>query len=114
MITVPLLSCLLKKDVYTTLPKIVPAHELALLSVKYGEGNIQAIEPTGQTMEYEVADEYDRLMRMYGGDGESGRPWVEVVFGRVHEGRMESTMVNAATHYAGEVEVAGQILLQNR
>lgn len=103
MITVPILSCQVRRDMTATIPKLVPAHELALMTVKFGEGNVNDVVNTGETRDYDVADEFDRLTRMYGRSkdkDDGGRSWVDITFGRIHEGRMETTMQNAAKHYA--------------
>ena len=99
MITVPLIKVALKLDMSTTNQHVVPPHELALLKEMHGS---RAIEQGlfGKTRELDPEEEYARLQRRYGMDKETKRPWVEVVFGRLHEGRLENTMIKGAEHYS--------------
>ena len=104
---VPYLSCLLKKDTYTTIPLQITPHELALLSVMNGDDSITDVEPMGFDRDLEPSDEYERLGNAYG-SGENGVPWVEAAFGKAHEGRLEATMESGAKHYAESKKTKGK------
>ena len=101
MIKVPYLQVSLYLDMSTTNIHTVPPHEFALLSEMYGN-KAKIIKTTENVREVDPQEEYARLGRRYGINKESKRPWVEEVFGRFSEGRLEATMKKGAKHYLPE------------
>jgi len=99
MIKVPYLQVSLRLDMSTTNIHQVPPHEFALMT-ELPDRRVRLIKVMPKvTRKLDPAAEYDRLLRRYGYDKETKRPWVEVVFGRLTEGRLEQTMKTGAKHY---------------
>ncbi len=94
---VPQVKVIVKFDVYSAIPRVVPAHELLLLRVMEAEKNCQlsGIEAVpGKYFDIEsAAEEYDRMDRKYRRDSD-GERWVIKAFGRLHEGSLEKAMLD--------------------
>lgn len=102
---VPLLNILVVKDVYTTVQKTVPPHEMAVIATMQEtteKGNIKDVHPSGKFIDVEPEAEYARLARVYGGDTDRKQSYVEMAYGRLHEGRLEDTMAKSVEHFAEE------------
>ena len=99
MIKVPVLHLLVKLDMSTTTNVMCAPHEMALLTLRHGKGNVNLHKVTEKTRMLDPEAEYERLERKYGFDKETKRRWVEIAFGQYHEGRLESTMKQGAKAY---------------
>lgn len=80
-----------------TIPKTVPLHEGELLRAVYGE---VAAQPVGEAFDDgrkvdDVAAEYERLARIYKRDRNINMPVVQVVYGRLAEGRFQSVLAQS-------------------
>ena len=109
---VPYLSCNVKLDVYTTTAEVILPHELELISVKpNGSNAVTNIKPTGQFRDMsdeDIAEEYTKLRRKHGRDGESNRFWVEVAFGHPNKGRLKTSLERGAKYYGKSAQgIAG-------
>jgi len=97
---IPYLSLLVKQDAYTSTKVTVPPHEMAILTVIFGNPNVGKPKiRENLSREVDPYEEYERLHRKYGNSADDKRPWIEVVFGRFPEGRFERTMKEGAKHY---------------
>ena len=99
MIKVPVLHLLVKLDMSTTTNVMCAPHEMALLTMRHGKGNVNLHEVTKKVIKVDPEAEYERLERKYGFDKETKRRWVEIAFGQYHEGRLEATMKQGAKAY---------------
>lgn len=61
------LSLDIKKNAHTTIPVTIPAHELAIVELAFGEGNIYN-KKDADPVELDTEGEYDRLCRKYSSD----------------------------------------------
>lgn len=72
-----------QRDPMTAISVIVGAHELPILEVVHGEGQISLVEMVPTTVDMpDPGDEYRRLAEKYGLHPELGIPIVEYVYGR--------------------------------
>lgn len=82
----------LTKDIMTKAEKDVYAHEIPLYEAAHPNGKVSVIG-TGQLVELDSVEEFERLMAKFGTDEETGRPIVEEVYGRggqmLHDGKFE-------------------------
>lgn len=102
MIKVPYIKVKLKQDGSTISNFVVPPHELALMRVRYGS-KVKEEGLDGYEREVDTAEEFARLERVWGLNPKTSEPWVITTFGRLEEGRLESTMIKGAEHYTPEV-----------
>lgn len=107
MIKVPYIKVLLKQDTSTTSNFVVPPHELALMRVRYGN-KVKELGLDECVREVDPFEEYQRLERAWGLHPKTGETWANTAFGRFEEGRLETTMINGAKHYAPKVELSPQ------
>lgn len=75
-VTQPYVLALLKRGEGSKTPITIHPHEVPILEVMYGQGNIEVTdeEPPVKSAEFETEDEYARLESYYRGNGENGNP----------------------------------------
>lgn len=66
MKTVPLTTVLVTRDAMTKLPTDVPAHEIDILKLIFGEDNVFVQKEDVATVDLDEANEGDRLASKYG------------------------------------------------
>lgn len=57
-----------RRDAMTTLPVTVPAHEVEIQKLIFGEDNVQVTSEDAGTVELDAATEGERLVQKYGAD----------------------------------------------
>lgn len=79
-----LVTIKLDKDLMTHFQMEVYAHEIPLYEAAHPDGAVKLISH-GAAVTLDTADEYERLVKKFGDDSETGRPLVDEVYG--HGGR---------------------------
>lgn len=77
-----------KRDQNTVTTREIPEWEVPVLEMIFEDGNVQRIDgETAVDREYPGASfEFDRLVRAYGADPQSGVPYVAAVYGQAQAG----------------------------
>lgn len=88
------IDLMVAKNPHMKLPLRCLAHEIPILAAIHGEGQIEIVGNPGLTMDPDMFDldgEYVRLESKYGTDP-TGASWVQNVYGRPFEGRIEAAV----------------------
>lgn len=106
---IALVTAVIHRDIAEKVARIVGRHELPLLEAVHGKA-VEVDEKNPPNMpprEVDPIEEYERLERLYGFEPNSGLPFVERVYGRVHE--FGQALERLAEDEGGETAEEGEV-----
>lgn len=99
------------RDTNTVYPRSVPEWEVPVLEFIFEEGNVQrtgSFEKVTHSDYPDASAEFDRLMRAYGADPQSGVPYVAAVYGNASAGIRALAKAIEAAKAEGEETAASE------